>query len=85
MIKYYGKHGSKQFIRGKPVRFGFKMFFLASSTGYSLHIEPYCGADNQLTETSLGLGGNVVFSLAQAYDQGFTLTTGLNSCLCLID
>ena len=59
MIKYYGKHSSKQFIRGKPVRFGFKMFSLASLTGYLHHVEPYCGADTQL---------NVVLSLAQACD-----------------
>jgi len=24
MASYFGKHGAKQFIRGKPVRFGFK-------------------------------------------------------------
>ena len=24
MIPYYGKHYAKQFIRGKPIRFGFK-------------------------------------------------------------
>ena len=67
-LPYYGKHSSKQFIRGKPIRFGFKMFSLASPTGYLHHVEPYCGADTQLTETSLGLGGNVVLSLAQACD-----------------
>ena len=27
MIPYFGKHSSKQFIRGKPVRFGFKVRF----------------------------------------------------------
>ena len=89
MIKCYAKHGSKQFIRGKPIRFAFKMFSLASSTGHLHHVEPYCGADTQLTETLLGLGENVVLSLAQACDvpiiQGFTLITGLHPCLCLID
>lgn len=34
MIKYFGHHSSKQFIRGKPVRFGFKNWMLTSSCGY---------------------------------------------------
>ncbi|CAI6371246.1 unnamed protein product [Macrosiphum euphorbiae] len=24
MVPYFGRHGCKQFIRGKPIRFGFK-------------------------------------------------------------
>ena len=66
MIKYYGKHGTKQFIRGKPIRFGFKLFSLASPAGYLYHAEPYCGSDTQLSEVSFGLGGNSVLSLVQA-------------------
>jgi Transposase IS4 len=25
MVPYYGRHGSKQYIHGKPVRYGFKV------------------------------------------------------------
>ena len=25
MCEYYGRHGCKQFLRGKPIRFGFKI------------------------------------------------------------
>ena len=63
MIKYYGRHGTKQFVRGKPIRFGYKFFSFASPSGYLYHAEPYCGRDTKLSETSLGLGGNVVMSL----------------------
>ena len=28
MIPYFGKHGTKQFICGKPIKFGFKVFAL---------------------------------------------------------
>lgn len=28
MIKYFGRHSCKQFIRGKPIRFGYKMWCL---------------------------------------------------------
>ena len=62
MIKYYGKHNTKQFIRGKPIRFGFKLFSLASPTGYRHHAELYCGCNTHLKEESYGLGGNVVLT-----------------------
>ena len=25
MVPYYGRHSSKQYIRGKPIRFGYKV------------------------------------------------------------
>lgn len=34
MLPYFGRHSAKMFIKGKPVRFGFKMWCLAGSTGY---------------------------------------------------
>ena len=68
MIKYYGKNSTKQFIRGKSIRFGFKLFLLGSPTGYLYHAEPYCGSDTHLKEESYGLVGNVVLTLAQYYD-----------------
>lgn len=38
MIPYYGHHGCKQHIHGKPIRFGFKMWSLNASTdGYWSH------------------------------------------------
>ncbi|XP_050299101.1 piggyBac transposable element-derived protein 2-like [Anthonomus grandis grandis] len=36
MIPYYGKRYAKQFIRGKPIRFGFKNWALCTSNGYLL-------------------------------------------------
>ncbi|CAB4062245.1 unnamed protein product [Lepeophtheirus salmonis] len=37
MILYYGKHGDKRFIRGKPIRFGFKVWVASSSDGSLFH------------------------------------------------
>lgn len=34
MIKYCGRHGCKQFIRGKPIRFGYKVWALNTNDGY---------------------------------------------------
>lgn len=43
MIKYYGRHSCKQFIRGKPIRFGYKMWCLNTTSGYLVNCELYQG------------------------------------------
>ena len=43
MVAYYGRHGCKQFIRGKPIRFGFKNFCLCTPLGYLIAFETYQG------------------------------------------
>lgn len=43
MVKYFGKHGCKQFIRGKPIRFGYKMWSLNTSFGYLVNFDIYQG------------------------------------------
>uniref|UniRef100_A0AAZ1X7W2 PiggyBac transposable element-derived protein domain-containing protein n=1 Tax=Oreochromis aureus TaxID=47969 RepID=A0AAZ1X7W2_OREAU len=44
MIEYFVRHGCKQFIRGKPIRFGYKIWSLASSSGFVHQMEPYVEA-----------------------------------------
>ncbi|KAF2895998.1 hypothetical protein ILUMI_10177 [Ignelater luminosus] len=36
MIPYFGRNGCKQFIRGKPIRFGYKAWVLAQPSGANL-------------------------------------------------
>lgn len=43
MIRYYGRHGCKQFIRGKPIRFGYKVWSLNTPAGYMINFEVYQG------------------------------------------
>lgn len=43
MVKYYGKHSAKQFIRGKPIRFGYKVWSLNTSNGYLVNFDIYTG------------------------------------------
>ncbi|KAK8788203.1 hypothetical protein V5799_022020 [Amblyomma americanum] len=43
MIEYYGRHGCKQFIRGKPIRFGYKVWCLNAKNGYLVNFEVYQG------------------------------------------
>ena len=62
MVPYFGRHSAKMFIRGKPVRFGFKLWCIASATGYVYQFDPYGGA-SQKTNEKLGLGERVVTDL----------------------
>ena len=64
MIPYFDKHSAKQFIRGKPIRFGYKMWVLTTPPGYVLQFEAYQGARGRQTEyPGLGMGGSVVIDL----------------------
>lgn len=90
MIPYYGRHGAKQFIRGKPIRFGYKMWALTTALGYVLQFEPYQGArGRQATDNdNLGMGGAVVMDLLAELnrDNGYHLTfDNLFSSLKLVD
>lgn len=63
MVRYYGHHFLKQFIKGKPIRFGFKQWALCSSlTGYCFHMDLYEGKNDEIFFDSLG--SSVVLSLA---------------------
>lgn len=63
MIPYFGRHGAKQHIHGKPIRFGFKLWSLATSSAYLVQCEPYQGASTGNTIPELGMGGSVVMDL----------------------
>ena len=57
MIKYYGKHGCKQFLRGKPIRFEYKVWSLNQANEYLVNLELYQGARaNTDNEDSLNVG-----------------------------
>ena len=43
MIKYFGKNGLKQSIRNKPIRFGYKVWVLATVSGYVVAFDLYQG------------------------------------------
>ena len=46
MIPYFGRHSCKQFIRGKSIRFGYKIWVLASNTGLRYRVAIYQGKEN---------------------------------------
>ena len=43
MVAYFGRHGCKQFIREKPIRFGYKVWSLNNPNGYLVNFEIYQG------------------------------------------
>ena len=43
MVPYFGRHSCKMFIRGKPIRFGYKNWLLCSDDGYPFKVIPYQG------------------------------------------
>jgi YD repeat-containing protein len=69
MVPYYGRHGCKQFIRGKPIRFGYKVWSLNTPLGYMIQFEPYQGKGG-VTHAELGLGGSVVMDLLKCLPAG---------------
>ena len=47
MVPYFGRHSCKQFIRGKPIRFDYKIWMLASNTGVPYHVAVYQGREDR--------------------------------------
>lgn len=61
MVPYFGLHSAKMFIKGKPIRFGYKNWVMASKSGYIYSFEPYYGK-NKSYDTTFGLGASVVLN-----------------------
>lgn len=70
MIPYFGRHGCKQFIKNKPVRFGYKAWVLATRLGYCVYTDLYCGRD-QSFDQEVGLGGSVVLKLTSKLSEKY--------------
>ena len=49
MGPYRGLHSAKQYIKGKPIKFGYKLWMLCSSDEYPYNFEIYCGKDESKT------------------------------------
>lgn len=68
MVPYFGRHSAKMFIKGKPVRFGFKMWCLASSDGYLYKFMPYAGKSAENVKKEFGLREEVVINLLKVLE-----------------
>ena len=54
MVPHYGRYLCKQYICGKPIRFGYKLLVLASCTGFRYNIEINEGHTANSTDDPLG-------------------------------
>ena len=50
MVPYFGKHGTKEYAHDKPIKFGFKLWVMATPLGYCIQFCPYAGKDSILRE-----------------------------------
>lgn len=67
MIKFKGHNIMKQYIRNKPIRWGFKMWCRTDAkTGYLFEFDLYTGKKSLQTE--YGLGESVVLQLTKAIE-----------------
>ncbi|KRZ83761.1 PiggyBac transposable element-derived protein 3 [Trichinella sp. T8] len=55
MVPYYGHYSCKMFIKGKPIRFGFKVWMMTSSSGYPYAMQIYAGKESDKKNKPLGL------------------------------
>ena len=63
MVKF--RSGMKQYIKSKPIKWGFKFWFRCSSkSGYLYQMDIYLGR-KQTSEFNLGLGEDVVLQLTE--------------------
>lgn len=73
MVKYYGKHSCKQFIRGKPIRFGYKVWSLCSNDGYLVNFNIYQGKSpsaNNLYENNFGKAAAPLIQMVDDFSEG---------------
>ncbi|KAL1239925.1 Facilitated glucose transporter protein [Trichinella spiralis] len=63
MVPYYGHHSSNMFIRGKPIRFGQKIWAMTSTSGYPFKLELYTGVAEKTPEP---LGTRVIKRMISA-------------------
>ena len=71
MVAYYGRHSCKQFIRGKPIRFGFKNFCLCTPLGYLIAFDTYQGKTYRGKEyDEFGKGGASLLNILDSLKFG---------------
>lgn len=67
MVPYFGWHGCKIFIKGKPIHFGYKLWILSSSSGYPFHIDVHYGKTHQQNEKH-PLGMRIVMNVLKCVE-----------------
>jgi len=66
MFPYFGHHRCKQYIRGKPIRFGYKFWCGATCLGYISWFQPYQGKNPNTKHEEYGVGASIVLQFSEA-------------------
>lgn len=61
MVPYFGRFGAKMYIKGKPIRYGYKIWCICGSDGYPYHLQIYTGKAEG--NSSVPLGSRVINDL----------------------
>ena len=74
-VPYYGRHPTKQFIRGKSIRWGYGVWVAANLIGYVFALEMYLGKygteNDKEYKKLVGLGGSVVLNFIDTMEQEY--------------
>ena len=65
MLPYFGRHSGKMYMRGKPVKFGYKLWVLASASGYPFQLSLYAGKTTNQHGDGEPLGSRVILQLLE--------------------
>ena len=71
MIPSFGKHLAKQYIKEKPIKFGYKVWCLNTNNGYLIEWYPYSGKGDY--NPNLVLKGSVVTKMIRKFPGDFKL------------
>ncbi|XP_066965507.1 piggyBac transposable element-derived protein 3-like [Macrobrachium rosenbergii] len=63
MMPYFGRHPTKPFIRGKPIRWGYKAWAACTPLGYAFTLDLYQGSNPNEYASEYGLGGKVILNI----------------------
>ncbi|XP_060865565.1 piggyBac transposable element-derived protein 3-like isoform X1 [Metopolophium dirhodum] len=72
MVKFKGKLGVKQYMKGKPCPWGIKNFLLCSANGMVYNMILYQGSSTEINheiQKKYGLGGSIVLQLVEHIDK----------------
>jgi DNA excision repair protein ERCC-6 len=69
MVPYFGRHGCKQYIQGKPIRFGYKFWRGATRQGYTFWFQPYQGKNPNTKHEEYVVDASIVLQFSEAHTE----------------
>ncbi|XP_068246486.1 piggyBac transposable element-derived protein 3-like [Palaemon carinicauda] len=80
IVHYYGHNTLKQFMRGKPIQFGYKFWTLCGVSGYCYNFDLYYGKGpgNEENSDSL-LGSRMVLNMLSVVDNPISYNVYFNN------